>query len=643
MLGLLSYSAIVIGLGCLMPNVRFGRRDSLGALWLSGYALMVLLAFVCLAVLRLPPDTTVFIMALVALAGVVRLVRTWTASLQDVVSHPVLLLPIVASVLILLHGGIDYLPYSSDEFMNWLGNPIKIHYGGGYHATATQLHHLGYLPGWHFVLLLPWQVGGAPVLGDSAAAPFILHVALAGLIFDVIRHAGERRLSDKPGLITFIAWTGLLLYMAAEGTGKLWIYVLLIEQPQVYVFTAILLYLYAWEDQAALSENALLGAGILLAAAFLMKSSALTLVPPIVGAILLLALYRRWHAPMNAFALMGVLTRLIGPLVVVYVTWGAVNPLISPTCMTSVFETLSDRALVKAASYDAMDLAQRFSFAVWDYVVGYKAPVLAAALLGLVLMARRARILIPLILAGWIMLYVAALYWYHLSCFGDYYFGTLNSTQRFVRVVLQPLHAVGIVALVVETARLAPVRAIELITARRAVFLGLGVVCLTLAGWQVSRVHHSLVDISTRHFSNVDTRIAEARSASKFIERRLGNAEALPLVQFIAQGLDNEILDYAKFYALGPGSGNVHYAYRVAHQFSWNEKEPVNVWQTRADRQTVRTLLEKANVIWPIVADPWQWDMLQDMLGGKDCPLKQGTFALVREPDGYVCYPKHTP
>ena len=643
MLGLLSYSAIVIGLGCLMPNVRFGRCDSLGALWLGGYALMVLLAFLCLAVLRLPPDTTAFVMTSGALAGIFRLFRTRTASLRGVVLHPVLLLPVVASALILLNDGIDYLPYSSDEFMNWLGNSIKIHYGGGYHATANQLHHLGYLPGWHFVLLFPWQVGGAPVLGDSAAAPFILHVALAGLIFDVMRHAGERRLPNKPGLPTFLAWIGLLLYMAAEGTGKLWIYVLLIEQPQIYVFTAILLYLYAWEDQAARSENVLFGAGILLAAAFLMKSSALTLVPAIVGAILLLAFGRRWHAPMNAFALTGVLTRLVGPLVLVYVTWGAVNPVTSPSCMTSVFETLSDRALVKAASRDAMDLAQRFSFAVWDYVSGYKNPVLVAALLGLVLMARRSLILIPLILAGWITLYATVLYWYHLSCFGDYYFGTLNSTQRFMRVVVQPLHALGLIALVVEAARLIPVRAIELITARRMVLHSLGFICLALAGWQVSQVHQSLVDISTRRFSNVDTRIAEARSASKFVERRLGNTQVPPLVQFIAQGSDNEILDYAKFFALGPGNGNVHYANRVASQFSWSKEEPVNYWQTRADRQRVRILLEKADVIWPIVADPWQWDMLQDLLGGKNCPQKQGTFALVREPKGYVCYPKHTP
>jgi hypothetical protein len=356
-----------------------------------------------------------------------------------------------------------------------------------------------------------------------------------------------------------------------------------------------------------------------------------------------LALFRRRHPLMNARALMGAYGYLLGPLAFAYVTWGAVNPLVSPSCITSIVETFTDRALASAASYDATDLARRFSSAVWTYATSYKVPVLAASLVGLVLMARRSLILVPLIFAGWITLYVAALYWYHLSCFGDYYFATLNSIQRFVRVVLQPLHALGMVALLVEAARLVPSRALELATARRAALLGLGAVCLVLAAFQVWQLHRTVVDVSTRRFSTTDTRIAEARLAAEFVERRLANAAAPPLVQFIAQGTDNEILDYAKFYALGPGDGNVRYAYRVANQTSWTARETVNIWQTRADHQTVRALLEKADVIWPIIADPWQWGMLRDILGGEDCPLKQGTFALVRESGGYACYPKHAP
>ncbi len=640
MTGLWFYTLAAVGLGGLLPRVVIGDRVSLGVSWCAGFAAMVLLAFLCLAVLHLPPDITVVIISIVALAGLVRWARHPAALPRAWIVHPVVILPVIATVMILLNGGVEYLPHTSDEFMNWLGNPLKMHYVGGYHAAAEHLHLLGYMPGWYFTLLLPWQLSGDPILGYSATAPLVMHIGLAGLFFDAAYRAFERRSSSKMLLITLAAWLGLLLYLTAEGTGQLWTDSILIEQPQIYFFTATLFLLYIWNNEETPSRHIPLAVGVILAAAFVLKSAALSLVPAILGAVLILALVRLRSGSAIDIVPIKETALIVGPLFLAYAAWGGVNPITSPSCMISVLATFSETNLAAAASYDAADLARRLGAAVWAYVTSYKTPVLIAATAGIVLMTWSSRFLVPLIIGIWMTIYFAAIYWYHLSCFGDYYFTNLNSIPRFTRVVLQPLHAVGILALLIETIRWVPPRVYELAMTRRLSVGLIAAFCLALMGWQMTQLDRVVVDLTTRKYSNSDPRIAEVRRTATFVAERYADAQVAPLVQFIAQGQDQEILDYARFFAIKPSDGGVRNAYEVARQFSWTDGQRQNIWQSQADRRAVRDILAKADVIWPVAAEDWQWNMLGELMAGNGCDLERGTFALIRGKRGFTCVPK---
>ena len=96
--------------------------------------------------------------------------------------------------------------------------------------------------------------------------------------------------------------------------------------------------------------------------------------------------------------------------------------------------------------------------------------------------------------------YLALLYWYHLSCFGPFYFENLNSIPRFTRVLLRTLHGVGLFMLLDAALRIMaqcagnkqrlPRIPTNLVTG------GLVLTIVVLGAWQMHRVHRS-VDIVT--------------------------------------------------------------------------------------------------------------------------------------------------
>ena len=112
--------------------------------------------------------------------------------------------------------------------------------------------------------------------------------------------------------------------------------------------------------------------------------------------------------------------------------------------MSSPFATLTAAALSDAFARDWADLGARFIAATGSYILGYKTPVLIIACVGLYFTCVQKRPAALIALVSFAAIYLVSLYWYHLSCFGEFYFTRLNSIERFTRVVLQPLHALGL-------------------------------------------------------------------------------------------------------------------------------------------------------------------------------------------------------
>ena len=303
-------------------------------------------------------------------------------------------------------------------------------------------------------------------------------------------------------------------------------------------------------------------------------------------------------------------------------------------CMSSPFATLTASALSDAFARDWADLGTRFIAATGvHFRIQNSCPDYCVC--GALFYLRSEAARCPHCACGFAAIYLVSLYWYHLSCFGEFYFSRLNSIERFTRVVLQPLHALGLLGFYIGgpflvQGRISSNRRIPLLirTAIVATVVALG-------GLQVQQVSRSLEDITTRKYQSVDPRLAEVRAASMFVKNTFPAESPPPLVQFISQGTDMDILGYARYYALGGSSGRPSIHYRTAPKVSWSSGDPSNTWQFQASEKELLRELKSANVIWPIRVDPWLESILRS-LASQDalCENSIVDYVLVRDSNG---------
>lgn len=541
---------------------------------------------------------------------------------RRLLAHPGLVLPVLAALAIAVNGGIDYLPYTVDEFTNWIGVSRQIYLHDGYAAVRETIAHPGYMPGWQIALLFPWLVLGEMDMGQSAGAPLVLHAGLAALVFEVLRAEVLRRGIDSEARASMMAWAGVLLYLAAEGTGKLWPSSLLIEQPQIYALTASLLYLYLIDRD---DKRLLTHLGLAVAAGYLLKSAMMTFLPGLALVLAMLAFGapgRSWSHRAARFAQQAAI--VLSPVVAVAVLWKLSAPGIGQGCLTNPMATFTPEVFAKVAGLDWKGLMARMAVEAGGYVATYKTVVLAAAAVGAAAALVSGRWLWLLALSAFAAVYMLALYWYHLTCFGAYYFETLNSIPRFTRVVVQPFHAVGLVALAVLGIGIASAGRLGALLDRKPATVALAVGCAALLSWQAIQLHRSADDVTTRRYQSVDTRLAEVRATAAFVRDTLPAAPTPPLVQFISQGTDADLLSYAKMYALDGTRGHPRVLFRAATDVSWNPGKAINIWQRTMSAEALTATFRKADVIWPIIVDDFTTKILTTLVsadGGCDGKL----------------------
>jgi hypothetical protein len=573
-----------------------------------GYAAMILILYAAQVIAGVSVAASFWILFALAAGGLCARLRTvqWSGNFPGFCLHPVWLLLAAGIAAIIANGGVDYLPVTNDEFSHWLGNPLKINAFGSWSAARDSLHLADYPPGWPLLLALPWQLFGDVDFGAAAAAPFVLHVVTIGIVFDVIVFLIRKHIDAGNAKCILGGWAFILLFLAAETLGPLWPTTVLIEPPQFLGYSIVLLLLFASEvakeDQRALQFSA----GIVLASCYLIKSAALIFAPAILTVFLLRFLMSP-PAPDRLRDTFRSVALVILPVIAVAVSWGFVSE--DKSCLYSPLATLSPEALAKAGSLDWRDLADRYTAALWEYTSSYKIPLTIAATIGMIAALARRHFTVPLALSLMGTAYLALLYWYHLTCFGDYYFENLNSIERFTRVLLRTLHGLGLVLLLDAALRILARRTDKphppLRIPASLVTGGLVVGIIVLGAWQISRVSRSVDIVTARTGQSVDFRIDEMRRASVLMDKLKGTSlPHSPLLQIVSQGLDSAVIDYALFFALSHRRGETAPGYMVARSHSWSP-DPVNIWQTRANQQDVRAVLEKADIIWPTTLDPW--------------------------------------
>ncbi len=634
MLGLVFYYVVATGLGYLAPlSLRSGLGVT-GIRFALGYAAMVVFTYVAQILLGIPLGVTVALLLILALVGIAIQIRRWRDHSQWVqfLVHPAVILTAAGAAAIALNGGIDYLPYGNDEFSSWLATPRLIHLSGSWAAVAGSLNHSTYTPGWQLTLLLPWQLLGQEDFGMSSSAPFILHVAEIALIYDIAVFLLRQRVDMMAHSAKLAAWVFVLLFLAVEGTGRLWAYTLLIEQPQIYSYAAIILLIYAAETSGK-DSKALFGvAGVILASAYLYKIAALTLIPAVMGLSAVAFFNRTKNIPARIKESVTTAALLAGPILIAMISWSMVMS--SKSC--SPF-TLSSEQVAYVLTLDWKGLAVRFGSAVWDYGVGYKTILSIAAGLGMVGAIAggkyRAALVMILLSVG----YFSALYLYHLTCFGPYYFETLNSIPRFTRVPLQVFHALGLVMLF-DTAlsfagkmKWAANGRVNRLMNRPSMVGALVLSIIALGGWQGRQITRSVVDTTTRAYQNIDPRIKEMRLAAKRIEGLRGvMLPKKPVLTIVSQGGDSAVISYARFFAMGYEESRISPRFIVSNEFSWAPLKN-NIWQTQGSLEGTVKKLFQADIIWPIKLDPWLMKGLGRLVPDPSCLAALPGKALIRD------------
>lgn len=291
MLGVIFYGGLAYGLGLIVPGRRSDDGAVAGLRFVVGISFLLIALYVFGVLLSLSMRNTVAVAAALAACGWIRAARgPKAASRLDAIAHPALVLPLLGLVVVLANGGVGYVPYLIDEFTNWIGVSRLIHWAGSYDAIRETVHLPGYTPGWRLLLAAPWQVTGHIDLGLSAAAPFVLHVAVLALIYDMVVLV-LRRDAELPAARLY-GWLALLLLLASEAMGRLWTYEMLTEQPQIYLLSAAGLLLLRAELVPTARLVSYCAAGFVLAAGFLLKN-AIAAAAPGAALVALLPLFER--------------------------------------------------------------------------------------------------------------------------------------------------------------------------------------------------------------------------------------------------------------------------------------------------------------------------------------------------------------
>jgi len=650
MTGLLLFALGFAGFGKFLPDIAYSRQNFSGFRFFGGGLLFVFTFFLLHVILHIDLTVSVWLVLALSLIGITLTVRDhlipsdkfWRECM-----HPVPVMILVGALGIQWQGGIGYLPYSGDEFSNWLGVSREIFMAGDYGQISDKIWLQGYTPGWRLMLLIPWVFTGAVNEGNSAAAPFVLLIGLVGMVFDVVRWRLRLLPEMSDTRSDLFAWVLILVALSAELAGPTWMWNLLIEQPQIYTLAASAIALYLCSQNPENSVRLALYAGIALAGSYLFKSAGLSFVPAAGFALLCQLRFRSgMAATLRQLASLGI--PCFAPTILILLMWTFYTRFFPPNHM-SVLATLTPDYIAHAASLDWPDLANRFSRAVGTYLLEYKFPLTPLFILTLLIAAIRGQF-VPLVL--WLTFfttYMFALYWYHLGIFGPYYFENLNSVERFTRIPVQTLHVLGFVVAIFQISELLarpPMAFISAILRGKTVIYCSLLAIAGLGSFQVLQISRSIVDVSSRRFQNIDPYINDVRHAVAAARQLAGGPlPEDPRVLLIAQNAENTPLVYALYFAIGL-TGPSGSPLRIHFDgVSWTAGPPVNVWQEKITPDRMRRKLLSNDLIWPLRVDPWILSILSPLTDNSACLDKPLAHYFVRQPKengdvGFKCEAK---
>ena len=646
----------VVGCGALFPSPARRPASGIGYRYFGGFAALTLILFIGNVVLGVRLGIVAAVAVIVAAIGLFRLgleIRRNNFA-ADVLLHPIPVFLAMGAVLIAVRGDTEYLTWQWDEYSRWAYLPKLIFLNEQYRLDSFRIDYRGYTPGWPLLIAFPSLVTGRFAEGNPATLPFLMHIGVLGIFFDLIHRAFQRNGVLVPVADRSAAWVVVLLLLAVEATWMLVPTLLAHEKPQIYTVAASLgAALFAMTDgRDRMTHAGYLG--LFLAFGYLIKVSILAFVPSaMLLTVALVGLGRTTKPWFGAVSKENFTTvcLIFVPILVCFAIWSTLVS--TDSCLGTPDNLLTTQNLGLFVSDAAGDLAGRLFGSVYTYVSQYKMSLGVVGGVGLIaglFFRSTAMVSASVILFSALSLF--AIYAFHLTCFGDYYFEALNSVPRFTRIWLRLVHTFGLLNLVliaVELIRRRGFQRARAFLATKFVTVGLPFLAVSLLAWQGVQANRSFHIMATRSDSlstDGGRRLAmvlgvrrEAKSLKGLIKRNgLGEPNVLLIVQG-SDGIEQKIANYA---ALADARGGSNYHYRVNHQTSFSER-PANVFTMRTSAETLVEILRKFRIVWPFALDPWITGVLRRIIADDDCRRHPERYFLVRgeTPDTpYSCVPK---
>ena len=374
-------------------------------------------------------------------------------------------------------------------------------------------------------------------------------------------------------------------------------------------------------DSALKLQLQFLAGGIVLAAAYLIKTAATTVS---VGAITFIIIrgVQQWKlTPLNVRSRNGIYISsalLMIPMLVIMIMWSQFGD--AKGCLNSPVDLLHSLMI---SDQNVLASTWWILTAIIHYLVSYKTIVLIAAIIGLTmgwhLLETRATVMALGIFSA---VYFLAVIVFHWACFtNELSHRELVSIPRYSRVVAQTLHCVGLVMLALGLVRVLNknVSAATSTLNKRAVLVGVSILIVFLGGWQFRQAYRSVQDVSDRSLFSVDRRVLDMRNAAEMIKGY--SSERLPekpYVIVINQNGPATPRKYLNFFSTEKNADTILSRFKIESAVAWSSTGRERFKQTIAPH-ALANQFRNADVIWPVSVDPWIKEVLRSIGLDESC------------------------
>lgn len=631
--------AILLGIAGWIPAPTDRADRWLGFRFFHAGTALIVVLYVGNVVLAIPLSALAVIIGIAAAGGIVAEVWRERGRRLDSLArqfHPILVLALLVAAVAAARGGISYLPYPGDEVASWLRLARQIFLVDAYWSGRIDYHLGAYTNGWPLLVAFANTLRGSWEDGNAALLPFLLHLGLLGLLYDLVRYVADKRLVHAWKATAF-TWLCLLSFLTIEAS---WILVprfLLVDEPLSYAYLGCLVTaIVGLEDSTHRMRLAgLLGIGI--AAGYLLKIAMLAALPAL-GLLVLAYLWLDADERLTVLFQLATARRALsyvvmtlGPLALIAVTWSVFKT--GEHCNASPISLLMNRSDATTAA--ATTVLQLYGEATREYIMAFKLPVSLAAAVGFAfgLVNRRLAWVVVAIIV-FLLTHSAAHFVSYLSCFDVFTEGQLWSFQRYFRQNHRVLHVMGPLVFVLWALKSPGMQSMILDLREKRSWHAVIIVAIgALMVAQIWAAERSLRDLATRELQDplVRDAVIVLRNESDEI-RRIISRENLsnPSVSIVAQGGYGVEFELAGYFGIKnrrePGP---LFLYTPLRPYSWSGTNR-SAFNAVATPDELEIHWREFDIIWPIRLDGWTKAVLARLADGPACAADPQRFFFVK-------------